>query len=90
MMTLYVKSWGDTWARKYATPRWTIFLKDGPIYTFSVGKYLLYIFIYYRVYFLLVYEDNTKRKKNNQNFFIVPFLCCDVFGCQEDFVIATH
>lgn len=28
------------------TPRWTVFLKDGPIYTFSVGKYLLYIFIY--------------------------------------------
>ena len=45
-MTLYVKSWGETWTRKQATARWTVFLKDGPIYTFSVGKYLLYIFIY--------------------------------------------
>lgn len=35
------------------------FLLDGPIYTTSDSIYLFYIFIYYRVYFLLGYEENT-------------------------------
>lgn len=45
-MALCVKNLGEMWTMKHAAPRRNIFLKDGPIYTFSICKYLLYIFIY--------------------------------------------
>lgn len=46
-MELYVKTLDETHTTEHATPRWYIFfLKDGPIYTFSICKYLLYIYIY--------------------------------------------
>lgn len=64
----------------------TFFFKDGPIYTFSRCEYLLYIFIYWRVYFLLVYEDNAKKKTTKV---LLSCHCHDVLSCKEDIIFAT-
>lgn len=47
----YVKNLDVMWTMKHATPRRNIFSKDGLIYTFSIFKYLLYIYLLKSLFF---------------------------------------